>query len=390
MPGQGSSKLERVTFPTAEYPVGSERRGDYMDDPHVFTVSLVTLGNPRSMTGGYLYHWRIAALAPAFDARVVFASFPSWRFPLPAVAGPVVLRSATRRRPDVLLLDSIAAAFLGPWLWRWVAVPIVGMLHQPPGGIDHGPARRHVQALLDRHAYRYAKRLLVASEALAEQLRSQGVPDGRLRVVPPGRDAATNAVMPSTDLRAGRRAALLSVGNWVPRKGLLDLLEAVAALPADCVTLHLVGETEIEPGFAARVRSRLAAPDLADRVVVHGRCTPEQVAGFYEAADLFALASVREPYGTVYGEAMAAGLPVVGWATGNLPYLARDGIEGRVIPTGDREALTAALAGLATDEPLRSRLGAAARRRAAEFPSWADTARLLFEELRAVASEARS
>jgi glycosyltransferase involved in cell wall biosynthesis len=29
---------------------------------------------------------------------------------------------------------------------------------------------------------------------------------------------------------------------------------------------------------------------------------------------VFALASVQEPYGTVYGEAMAAGLPVIGWA----------------------------------------------------------------------------
>ncbi len=135
-----------------------------------------------------------------------------------------------------------------------------------------------------------------------------------------------------TDLRAGRKAALLSVGNWVARKGLLDLLEAVAALPADLVTLHLVGDTDAEPAYAAQVRIRLAAPDLVDRVVVHGQCSPEEVAGFYRAADMFALASLREPYGTVYGEAMAAGLPVVGWDAGNLPHLARDGVEGRVLP----------------------------------------------------------
>ncbi len=388
--GEGSSKLERVTFPTAEQSVGSERRGDDMDNAHLLNVSLVTLGNPRTMTGGYLYHWRIAEMAPAFDARVDFASFPSWPFPLPVAAGPLVLRSAARHRPDVLLLDSIAAAFLGPWLRRRMHVPIVGMLHQPPGGIDHGSARTRVQAWLDRRAYRYVSRLFVASEALAEQMRRQGVPDRLLRVVPPGRDVATAAVMPATDLRAGRKAALLSVGNWVPRKGLLDLFEAVAALPADYVTLHLVGDTEIDPAFAARVRNRLAGPDLAGRVVVHGRCSPEEVAGFYRAADVFALASVREPYGTVYGEAMAAGLPVVGWATGNLPYLARDGVEGRVVPTGDREALTAALADLAADEPLRVKLGAAAQRRAGAFLSWEDTARLLFDELRAVVSETRT
>ena len=43
----------------------------------------------------------------------------------------------------------------------------------------------------------------------------------------------------------------------------------------------------------------------------------------YRSADVFVLPSYREPYGTVYGEAMAAGLPVVGWRAGNLPNLAR-------------------------------------------------------------------
>jgi glycosyltransferase involved in cell wall biosynthesis len=151
-----------------------------------------------------------------------------------------------------------------------------------------------------------------------------------------------------------------------------------------------VGDTGVETSYAAQVWIRLAAPDLAGRVVVHGHRSPEEVAGFYRAADMFALTSVREPYGTVYGEAMAAGLPVVGWDAGNLPHLARDGVEGRVIPAGDQAALTAALAALATDEPLRRRLGVAAGRRAAAFPSWKDTARLLFAELRTVVREVRA
>jgi len=141
---------------------------------------------------------------------VVFVSLLAWRFPLPALAGRVVLRSVTRRRPDVLVLDSIAAAFLGPWLRRRrLPVPLVGMLHQPPGGIDHGPTRTRVQAALDRRAYRHAARLLVASAALDEQTRREGVPDHLLRVVPPGGDVAAEAVVPGTDLRAGRGAGLL-------------------------------------------------------------------------------------------------------------------------------------------------------------------------------------
>jgi glycosyltransferase involved in cell wall biosynthesis len=360
-----------------------------VDDPHVLMVSLVTLGDPGTLTGGYLYHQRIAALAPRFDARIRFVSVPAAPFPLPVVAGPWVLRRLARQRPDVLLLDSIAAGYLGPWLpARWPRTPVVAILHQPPGGIDHGRFRTAAQAALDRWAYRCASRLLAASATLAEDLRAAGLPPARLRVVPPGRDVAASPGTPPGDLRRGRRAALLSVGNWVARKGLLDLLEAVSRLPDQAVTLHLVGDPDAEPAYAARVRARLAAPDLAGRVLVHGPLPVTQVAAFYAAADVFALASSREPYGTVYGEAMAAGLPVVGYAAGNLPHLARDGEEGLVVPPGDVAALTAALRRMVDDEALRARLGDAAARKASTFPTWEATAAELFGELRLVVDAA--
>ena len=76
------------------------------------------------------------------------------------------------------------------------------------------------------------------------------------------------------------------------------------------------------------MRARLSRPDLAGRVVVHGPLAAERVAALYRAADVFVLPSLREPYGTVWGEAMAVGLPVVGWRAGNLPHLAEHGREG--------------------------------------------------------------
>jgi glycosyltransferase involved in cell wall biosynthesis len=388
--GQRAGELDRIPLAAPEQTAATEGgRGD-MDDAHLLMVSLVTLGDPGTLTGGYLFHQRIAALAPRFDARVQFVSVPAAPFPLAVTAGPLVLRRLARRRPDVVLLDSIAAGYLGPWLpFRRPRTPVVAILHQPPGGIDHGPVRTATQAILDRWAYRTASLLLAASAALADDLRAAGFPPDRLRVVPPGRDVAATPGTPPGDLRRGRRAALLSVGNWVARKGLLDLLEAVSRLPDEAVTLHLVGDPDTEPVYAARIRARLAAPELAGRVVVHGPLPVMQVAAFYAAADIFALASSREPYGTVYGEAMAAGLPVVGYAAGNLPHLARHGEEGLVVPPGDVAALTTALRLLVEDPGLRARLAAAAARRATTFPTWEETAAQLFAELRAVAGTRR-
>src|SRR5207248_11343004 len=102
------------------------------------------------------------------------------------------------------------------------------------------------------------------------------------------------------------------------------------------------------------------------------------------AADAFVLPSLKEPYGTVYGEAMAFGLPVVGWRAGNLPYLAEHEREGLIVPPGDIRALAEALAQLAADPDLRARLGAAARQRALSRPAWSEVAALFFGHLREV------
>jgi glycosyltransferase involved in cell wall biosynthesis len=347
----------------------------------ILTVSLVTLGDPGRLTGGYRYHRRMAELAPACGASVDFVSFPDRPFPLPALAGPAVLG---RARADVVALDSIAAAFLSPWL-RDGRVPVVGSLHQPPGGIDHGPLRRSLQARLDRRAWRRARLLIVASQALGDELAGQGFPPERLRVVPPGRDLPVPPGHPPLELRRGRRASLLCVGNWVERKGVLELLEATAGLPEELVTLHLAGDDRADPGYGARVRARLARPDLAGRVLVHGPVPAEQVALLYRDADVFALPSLREPFGTVWGEAMAAGLPVVGWRAGNLPHLATDGREGLLADPGDVAGLREALRRLAGDEELRRRLAAAAARRAADRPTWAQSAERFFAALREAA-----
>ena len=118
---------------------------------------------------------------------------------------------------------------------------------------------------------------------------------------------------------------------------------------------------------------------------MHGPLSREQVAALYQHADAFVLPSLKEPYGTVYGEAMAFGLPVVGWRAGNLPYLADHEREGLLAEPGDMDALVRALERLANDEPLRRRLGEAALQRALARPTWAETAALFFNSVRDVA-----
>jgi glycosyltransferase involved in cell wall biosynthesis len=360
-------------------------------------IALLTLGDPARVTGGYLFHRRLADRAAAHDMEVGFVSVPDLPLAWAMMTGPLWRRQPTLERADALVLDSIAAAPAAPWLGS-LRVPMLGMLHQPLGGMDTGRVIRTIRAPFDRWAYGRAQLLMVASEWLADQLVAAGVARQRLRVVPPGKDpAAEDAGVTDqgtevrvAEVRRNRRMAALCVANWLPRKGILELLEAVARLPDELVTLHLVGDAATPGPYAARVRQRLARADLRGRVVVHGVIPAASVAGMYRRVDAFVLPSFEEPYGTVWGEAMAAGLPVLGWQAGNLPFLADHRREGLLAPVGDVAALGRALELLALDPELRRALGRAARERALSRPTWDDTADLFFTAVAQVLGAGRT
>ncbi|MBO0708422.1 MAG: glycosyltransferase family 4 protein [Candidatus Dormibacteraeota bacterium] len=346
---------------------------------------LVTLGDPTRLSGGYLYHLRLAGAAAQHGFAIRFAGLATGSGPR-AVAEVRRMVLGGEEEVSAVLLDSIAAARCRLCDAVPRRRPLVAIVHQPPGGMDSGPLRRVVRRRLDLSAYERARRIVAASESLRQQLILAGVGPDRITVVPPGCDPSpgTPAGGGSMDLRGTRGAAILCVSNWQRRKDILSLLDAFAMLPSGAATLHLAGDETAEPGYARRVLRRLGAPDLAGRVVRHGRLTSAEVAELYSAADVFALPSLVEPYGTVYAEAMAAGLPCVGWEAGNLPNLATPGRECLTASPGDVSGLGSALATLCLDEVERRRLGEAARRRAAGFPTWDATARSFFSTVRQV------
>lgn len=336
-------------------------------------VALLTLGDPRRMSGGSLFDRRLAERAAQHDARLTFFSIPDAPFPLPLFAAAITLRRVRSVRPDVLVIDSIAAASAAPWLPA-LRLPAAALIHQPPGGV----ARRPLRASLDRATYRQTHLLLPTGESLLPELTPLGVP---MRVLTPGSDTIEAGEM--VDLRRGRDAAILCVANWLPAKGIAELVQAFAQLPHDLATLHLVGEPT-DAAYARSLHERLRGDDLRARVVVHGPLSPARVAAMYRSADLFALPSYSETYGMAWAEAMDAGLPIVGWRAANLPNLVEHEREGLLVEPGDVQALANALRRLAEDEPMRQRLGERARRRATGRPGWDETAGAFFAALREI------
>ena len=240
---------------------------------------------------------------------------------------------------------------------------------------------------MDKALYNRCELLIAASSALGHELAVvHGLRAERICVVEPGSDVpidhSAGSSTPGDDLRMGRRIALLSVGNWLPNKGVLELLEAFAALPTGHATLHLAGRADLDRPYAARVEARLRAPDLASRVVVHGTLTREEVGRLYGGADVFVLLSYAETYGTVFGEALAAGVPTVGWRSGNLPNLIEDGREGCLVAPGDIAALSADPGTAVHGRRVACRVACRGASDAArQLPTWDDAADAFFDAL---------
>ena len=240
-------------------------------------VALLTLGDPLTLSGGYLYHLRMAAMGPANGAEVRFFTFPERPFPLPALSAGWIRRRLDAWHPDAIVVDSIVAAFLNARSCKGLSCPLIGSLHQPPGGVEQPRIRAALQRRLDLQTYARCRLLIVASESLGKRLEEHAIPRDKIRVVPPGKDVAEPSG-PARDLRLGRRAAAVCVANWLPAKGIVDLLDAAQRLEDDLVTLHLIGDTRVNTRYARIVWERIRHPALRDRVTVHGTMSPANVA----------------------------------------------------------------------------------------------------------------
>jgi glycosyltransferase involved in cell wall biosynthesis len=161
--------------------------------------------------------------------------------------------------------------------------------------------------------------------------------------------------------RDGDRPPLrvLTVSRLVPGKGFALLLDALADAVGrgHDLVLEVVGDGP--DGDALRARARRLGID--GRVTWLGAVGQDEIRRSYEQADVFCLPSFAEGVPVVLMEAMAVELAVVATRIAGIPELVSDGESGLLVTPARADELAEALARLAADEPLRRRLGRAAR-----------------------------
>lgn len=250
--------------------------------------------------------------------------------------------------------------------------------------------RQKRQSLYDRATIALERRMMAnaagavflpVSSLAADALRREYPVDaGRIRVVPPGVDAARFAAPDRAACRAEIRGChgigesdllVLFVGMNFEVKGLDAVVAAVAkaraARPDAGIRLLVVGK-----GNERKYRDLARAHGIGDAVAFAGP-QADAVERYYRASDLFAMPSHFDTFGMAVLEAMAAGLPVIVSANVGARDVVEDGANGFVVPAaGDPGPVSWAIAAMA-DPGVRARLGAAAAR-AARAHSWDRTA----------------
>jgi glycosyltransferase involved in cell wall biosynthesis len=349
-------------------------------------LAFVTVGDTGRLTGGYLYNARV--LAGLRERGVVVEEV------VPCGASPEEQEEAAPRlgsildprRFDVIVVDALARIVCAPHLACWREDrPVVAMVHELPSEAapEDAPGRErvHEEALLR------ADSLISVSEHGAGILENRGARAARIRIVPPGFDRFAKGKGAEPPVCGGAVRALC-VAQWIPRKGILDLVRAWALHERPGAMLELVGETAADPDYARSVSAAIASAPGAP-IIVSGHVDDAALGGAYAVADLFVLPSRYEGYGIVYAEALAHGLPVVACSVGPVPELVGEEAALLVEP-GDVDALSGALDLLLGDAALRGRMSVAARRRAGELPRWEDTIAGFLRVLEEVVAERSS
>ncbi len=130
---------------------------------------------------------------------------------------------------------------------------------------------------------------------------------------------------------------VLFAGKLTEFKGVDILLKAAKIYEDENISTLIAG------GGALMETLRAQATKLGlKNLYFLGNRTPEELRCLYNAADVFAMPSRREPFGLVALEAMACGTPVVATGTGGLPDFITEEV-GALVPQEDPEALAAAI-----------------------------------------------
>lgn len=288
---------------------------------------------------------------PTPRLRQLYSVSASWRLPLYARAADLI---------HAHLGEDLAVIPLALCAARLNRVPLVLTIHT---SLTHTLTTTGLRSAvlkvlgggLERLGQRQAAAVIALTPRTAELLVGRGIPADRVHVIPSGVDP-TRFIRPQPDLLWDiPRPRVVFIGRLHAQKDAAAVVTAAGNLPS---TVHvvLVGDGPQRADLEA-LTDRLG---IRGRVHFRGFVPAPEVPGVLAGADVFVMPSRYEELGSVLLEAMSAGVPIVASATGGVPDVISEGVNGLLVPPGDPLALAAAVRRILGAPELARRLRARA------------------------------
>jgi teichuronic acid biosynthesis glycosyltransferase TuaC len=294
----------------------NQRWFDYAGIPHTETYAGFKMGHPR-----YVVVPRIGMATHGFS--MFMGSLPQvWQR----------LRTTDFDLIDAHYVypDGLAAILLGRFFGKPVVISARG------SDINLFPRFASIRPMV-RQVLKRADAVIAVSQPLMDLMVQLGCPADKVTVIENGVDSAKfkPESRPEMRQRLGLpldRPIVLSVGHLIELKGFHIVIEAISRLKRrrPDILFVIVGEGT----YRSSLQKQIQELHLEDNVILAGARAHNELSSWYNAADLFCLASSSEGWPNVVLEAMACGLPVIATRVGSLPEVLSSGL-GMVV---DRDA----------------------------------------------------
>jgi glycosyltransferase involved in cell wall biosynthesis len=250
-------------------------------------------------------------------------------------------------------VHSAVAGVVGRIAGRLTQVPVVYTVHGFAFKPQFPLLRRVVAFTGERLLASFSKHVICVSPAERELTLQLGVPDSRVSVVVNGISDNPMRADPSRE-----PATLVMVARMAFQKRhdlLLEALQVLRARGIDPPRTLLAGDGPLGSQLREAARaSQLSCVDFCGDIT--------NVTATLSQCQVFVLLSRYEGHPISVIEAMRAGLPIVASDMPGLRALVTDGVEG-LLTSDEPAGIADALERLLRDPDLRTRMGAAARRR---------------------------
>ena len=201
--------------------------------------------------------------------------------------------------------------------------------------------------LLEKQVFEAAARVVTTTEwARRSVIEDYKIDENKVKVVYPGINIAKFEPPDRSKRDTKARYNILFIGGDFKRKGGEDVLEVFLTKFSEVANLHLVTYASIDckhPNVYIYKNIKAYTPEFLE---------------LYYQADAFVMPTYADAYGTVFLEAMAAGLPVIATRLGPIREIVSHGETGFLIEPGDRHELACRLRDLIENPSLGRETGA--------------------------------